>query len=81
MVGGIWFNNEGTLDPAEQRGSIQLANTVMETTFQGTFTPGVGGTTSSAGGLNCFSCHQSSHYPALQSGNLSHIARHVNGPN
>jgi len=81
MVGGIWFNNEGTLDPAEQRGSIQLANTVMETTFQGTFTPGAGGSTSSVGGLNCFSCHQSSNYPALQAGNLSHIARHVNGPN
>ena len=81
MVGGIWFLNEGTLEPTEQRGSLQLANTVMETTFQGTFTPGTGGTTSPAGNLNCFVCHQSNNYPAPQSGNLSHIAAHVNGPN
>ena len=81
MVGGIWFNNEGTLEPTEQRGSLQLANTVMETTFQGTFTPGTGGTTSPTGNLNCFVCHQSNSYPAAQSGGLSHIAPYVNGPN
>ena len=83
MVGGIWFNNEGTLDPDEQRGSIRLANSVMETTFQGTFTPGVGGTTSPTGNLNCFVCHNSNTgYPAQQSvPNLSHIAPYVNGPN
>ena len=83
MVGGIWFNNEGTLNPDEQRGSIRLANTVMETTFQGTFTPGVNGTTSSSGNLNCFICHNSSTgYPAQQSvPNLSHISPFVNGPN
>ncbi|MDG2272224.1 MAG: hypothetical protein P8L39_07970 [Halioglobus sp.] len=82
MVGGLWFNNEGTLAPDQQRGSIRLANSVMETTFQGTFTPGVGGTTSSDGGLNCFICHNSSDgYPALQSiPQLSHIAPYVNGP-
>ncbi len=83
MVGGIWFNNEGTLAPDEQRGSIQLANTVMETTFQGSFTPGVDGMTSSDGTLNCFVCHNSPNgYPALQSVyDLSHIAPYVNGPN
>lgn len=83
MVGGIWFNNEGTLAPDEQRGSIRLANSVMETTFQGTFTPGVAGTTSTSGNLNCFVCHNSSTgYPAQQSvPDLSHIAPYVNGPN
>ncbi len=81
MVGGIWFNNEGTLEPTEQSGSLQLANSVMETIFQGTFTPGTDTPTSTSGNLNCFVCHQSGSYPAAQSGNLSHISRHVNGPN
>ncbi len=81
MVGGIWFNSDGTPDPTQQRGSIQLANSVMETTFQGSFTPGTGGTMSSSGGFNCFVCHNSSSFPAPQSGFLSHISPYINGPN
>lgn len=81
MVGGIWFDADGSPPPAGsntqlQRGSIQLANTVMETTFQGTFDPQTGPT---ANGLNCFVCHNATDYSQTRTSNLSHIARFVNG--
>ncbi len=81
MVGGIWFDADGSTPPAGsnpqlQRGSLQLANTVMETTFQGAFNPQTGPT---ADGLNCFVCHNANNYDQTRTSDLSHIAQYVNG--
>lgn len=73
VTGALWISdiNKSSSDTSNQRGSLKLANTVMETTFQGD--PHTG-----EGTLNCFVCHN---YNAPDSGksntaygaNLSHI--------
>lgn len=91
LVGGIWFNTAtndsppsylppapGT-NPDRQRGSIALANTVMETTFQGGPVPKVDDASNSE--VNCFQCHQAPNYAATMdaSSSLSHIAQSIVG--
>ncbi|NQY38284.1 MAG: hypothetical protein HRT38_14470 [Alteromonadaceae bacterium] len=51
FTGALWISDiKENAIPINQRGSLELANTVMETGFQGT--PGVAGSS-----LNCFGCH------------------------
>jgi hypothetical protein len=84
LVGGIWFNAEGSpvLQPGDnpdlQRGSIQLENTVMETTFQSfaDFSPA---TEPTQAGLNCFSCHKANDWNQTLASQVSHIAPYVHG--
>ncbi len=55
-IGALWVSDPKQSANAEnQRGSLQLANSVMETTFQGTFQSGGSGERGSA--TNCFACH------------------------
>ncbi|ABD79586.1 mannan-binding lectin [Saccharophagus degradans] len=70
VTGALWISdiNKDSSDTTNQRGSLELANTVMETEFQGT-----AGQANSA--TNCFACHN---YSATQSNTstsagLSHI--------
>lgn len=83
LIGALWLN-----DPSHppsynapdgvnnQRGSIQLANTVMETSMQqGYNTEYTGSTTDPA--LNCFGCHQ--YNPGDTGNGLSHIYSHIHG--
>lgn len=73
-IGALWVsdpNNPATTD--NQRGSLQLANPVMETTFQGSLTLDNGELEASTQGvLNCFGCHQYKPGDTATSG-LSHI--------
>lgn len=52
FTGALWVSDiaQGSNDKTNQRGSLELANAVMETTFQGT--PG-----NADSSLNCFGCH------------------------
>lgn len=52
IKGALWVSNiqEDSSVQSNQRGSLKLANTVMETEFQG-------GSWGGKTGLNCFSCH------------------------
>jgi hypothetical protein len=57
FTGALWVSDiaegSGSSSPASttnQRGSLQLANAVLETTFQGSASSG-------GGALNCFGCH------------------------
>ncbi|MAI79586.1 MAG: hypothetical protein CL917_11635 [Deltaproteobacteria bacterium] len=92
MIGGIWFNTASDTTPptfvlpasgsntGAQRGSLQLANSVMETTFQGGPVAKVPSAPNAM--LNCFVCHQTSDYSqTLDVGGLSHISDHVHGSN
>ncbi|MFP6664572.1 MAG: hypothetical protein VCC00_10260 [Deltaproteobacteria bacterium] len=84
LVGGIWFNAEGSPElqpdsnPDLQRGSIQLENTVMETTFQSfaAFDPS---TEPTQAGLNCFTCHNAQDWNETLASKVSHIAPYVHG--
>lgn len=80
MVGGTWFafdKKTGTVNNRIQGGSLRLANTVMETAFQGKFTPG--STPSTFTGRSCMTCHNdpSGNYTATSHGLVSHIARYI----
>jgi len=91
LVGGIWFNTASDENPPEylppasgantdrQRGSLALANTVMETTFQGGPVPKV--SDSPADKNNCFACHQAQDYSKTLTSDgrfgVSHIAEDV----
>lgn len=73
-IGALWLS-----DPADsaatsnQRGSLQLANAVMETTFQGSLSvEGSSLQPSTTGGLNCFVCHAYTPGQTATTG-LSHI--------
>jgi hypothetical protein len=53
----LWVSDPSQpADSSNQRGSLQLANTVMETTFQGNFTA-TGSGVMRSGAVNCFGCH------------------------
>ncbi|HEY7883491.1 MAG TPA: hypothetical protein VIC08_00925 [Cellvibrionaceae bacterium] len=73
-IGALWVSDPGKPAATDnQRGSLQLANPVMETTFQGslqlnndTLEP------STQGAVNCFGCHQYTPDETATSG-LSHI--------
>lgn len=70
IKGALWVSNieSPSSDHANQRGSLELANTVMETEFQGTYNE-----TGSA--TNCFVCHNYSATTknTATSAHLSHI--------
>ncbi|MDQ3802215.1 MAG: hypothetical protein M3384_22545 [Acidobacteriota bacterium] len=80
MIGAVWVNQDTTSPsfpaPAtaqNQRGSIQLTNSTMETTFQQGFNqPVYTGTNNLQPAANCFACHA---YDPTQGGNtqVSHI--------
>lgn len=70
FTGALWVSDiaKGSSDSSNQRGSLELANTVMETEFQGQ-----SGTAGSS--VNCFGCHNysaTSSNTATNAG-LSHI--------
>lgn len=71
IVGGLWESDTAkpSSDIGNQRGSLRLANTVMETTFQGGFAP------SQPYSSNCFGCHnyEVNKSNTLPASGLSHI--------
>lgn len=73
-VGALWVSDPSqSASSTNQRGSLQLANTTMETTFQGTLT--LNGTSiqaSTSGAVNCFACHTYTPAQTATTG-LSHI--------
>lgn len=73
-VGALWVSDPSQpASSANQRGSLQLANTTMETTFQGTLMlNGSGIQASTSGSVNCFACHQYTPGQTATTG-LSHI--------
>lgn len=71
-VGALWVSDPSQpANDLNQRGSLQLANTTMETTFQGG--PGASSTV-----LNCFNCHGYTPGKTATSG-LSHIFDSIHG--
>ncbi|GAA6135190.1 hypothetical protein NBRC116188_19800 [Oceaniserpentilla sp. 4NH20-0058] len=83
LVGALWENdvNQPSSDISNLRGSIQLANTTMETNAQqgfGTDSNGIPytGPTQDAA-ANCFSCHGYSG-PTKNAG-VSHMFKHIHG--
>ena len=77
-IGGLWVSDPSQpADSSNQRGSIQLANTVMETTFQGDFTQTGSGVMRTAA-TNCFACHSYTGGNTATSG-LSHIVDDIDG--
>jgi hypothetical protein len=77
-IGGLWVSDPSQpADTSNQRGSIQLANTVMETTFQGDFTATGSGVMRTAAS-NCFACHSYTPGSTATSG-LSHIVDDLDG--
>jgi hypothetical protein len=73
-VGALWVSDPTqSASSANQRGSLQLANATMETTFQGTLTlNGSSIQAGTSGVVNCFACHQYTPGQTATSG-LSHI--------
>lgn len=72
LVGGLWVSDPTQpADSANQRGSIQLANTTMETDYQGGF-HATGTTPLRTAATNCFVCHDYVPGQTATSG-LSHI--------
>ena len=71
-VGGLWVSDPSqSATPSNQRGSLQLTNTTMETTHQGNFQESNGQLTRTAA-VNCFACHNYTPDQTTTSG-LSHI--------
>lgn len=78
QVGGLWVSDPSQpASSSNQRGSLQLANTVMETTFQGDFTA-TGSGVMRTGAVNCFGCHSYTPGSTATSG-LSHIVDDIDG--
>jgi hypothetical protein len=73
-VGALWVSDPSQpATSANQRGSLQLANATMETTFQGTLTlNGSSIQAGTSGVVNCFVCHNYTPGQTATSG-LSHI--------
>ncbi|WP_157484939.1 hypothetical protein [Gilvimarinus polysaccharolyticus] len=73
-IGALWVSDPSKPATTDnQRGSMQLANPVMETTFQGTVSNSGGTiTTSTNGVVNCFACHGYTPGSTATTG-LSHI--------
>lgn len=80
QIGGLWLSDPSkpSSHSSNQRGSLQLANSVMETTFQGTFDAKVKEppTVEDNSVVNCFGCHSYTPNETLTSG-LSHIIEHL----
>ena len=81
-VGAIWFNQPAPTDPdqlnADQRGSLQLASSVMETTYQGGAQK-INGKISFNNALNCFACHSYSPTQPTTTSGVSHIFNQIHG--
>lgn len=77
-LGTLWLNDaQQTATPENQRGSRQLASTVMEAPWQGNLQLDNGKLTpSTEGQVNCFGCHQYQPKQTANSG-LSHIVDRV----
>ena len=74
-IGGLWVSDisQPSSNTANQRGSLQLASPVMETTFQGGLAlDGSMITASTKNVVNCFVCHQYTPKKTASS-HLSHI--------
>lgn len=73
-IGALWVSDPSKPSTTDnQRGSMQLANPVMETTFQGSLSVNNGQIdTSTSGVLNCFVCHGYTPGKTATTG-LSHI--------
>ncbi len=73
-IGGLWLNeNSEDASMASQRGSLQLENATMETTYQGDLTLKKSKIKSSKNNaLNCFTCHKYTRNHTATS-QLSHI--------
>ncbi len=73
-IGSLWVNDPNqTSSTSNQRGSMQLANPVMETTFQGALSFSSGKITNSTQAVvNCFACHNYQPGKTASTG-LSHI--------
>lgn len=73
-IGALWVSDPSQpATSSNQRGSLQLANPVMETTFQGSLSvSGSSIQTSTTGVVNCFACHTYTPGETATSG-LSHI--------
>ena len=77
-VGGLWVSDPTQpASSSNQRGSLQLANTTMETTFQGNF-QATGSAPVRTGAVNCFACHDYQPGQTATSG-LSHIFDDIHG--
>lgn len=58
MVGGLWVSDPSMgSTSANERGSLQLSNTTMETIHQGDFKASSGGGFTRTEAVNCFDCH------------------------
>lgn len=78
LIGGLWLSDPSQpANSGNQRGSLQLANATMETTFQGDFKQ-AGNDVMRTGAVNCFACHQYTPGQTASSG-LSHIFSHLHG--
>ena len=79
-LGGLWVSDPSqSATSSNQRGSLQLANPVMETTFQGTISISDGKIANSTNGVvNCFGCHIYTPDQTATSG-LSHIFDEIHG--
>jgi hypothetical protein len=77
LVGALWENDvtQPSSNTANQRGSIQLANATMETTFQSGTTP-YAGPSNLQPALNCFGCHN---YQPGKNVKLSHTFPLIQG--
>ena len=77
-VGGLWVSDPSqSASTSNQRGSLQLSNTTMETTFQGDFKAS-GSSFVRTGAVNCFGCHNYVPGQTATSG-LSHIFGEIHG--
>lgn len=77
-AGGLWVSDPTQpASSSNQRGSLQEANTTMETTFQGDF-QATGSTPVRTGAVNCFACHDYEPGQTATSG-LSHIVDDIDG--
>jgi hypothetical protein len=77
-VGGLWVSDPSKpADSSNQRGSIQLTNTTMETTVQGNFKD-TGPDLMRTGAVNCFGCHNYTPGKTATTG-LSHILDDIHG--
>ncbi|MCG7534926.1 hypothetical protein [Pseudoalteromonas sp. OOF1S-7] len=80
LVGGLWLNDvsQPSSDHDNQRGSIQLANTTMETNAQQGFSEVVyTGPQNLQPAANCFNCHG---YPGpTNNASVSHIFSSIHG--
>ena len=79
-LGALWVSDPTQPSTASnQRGSLQLANPAMETTFQGIISiSGDKIINSTNGVLNCFGCHKYTPGQTASTG-LSHIFDHIHG--